>query len=256
MNVKRILINIALVLCVVAFVGSGAYLARYFINAKAAEQDIAKLIKEKSEENLTEEEIKEAEKSGIAKKYIRLHKKNSDMIGWISVEGSKIDYPVMQTKGDNEYYLHRNFEKEEDVNGLPFLDEKCDVDGADQNLLVYGHHMKSGLMFAKLLDFAEESYYKKHKTVTFDTLSKSGTYDVVAAFYSKVPVYEDEFSVYGYAGKLSKKKFKKYVDAVKASSVYDTGITPNYGQKLLTMITCSYHTEDGRFVVVAVERDK
>lgn len=251
---KEKLINIALVLCVVAFVGSGAYLARYFINAKAAEQDIARLIEEKSEENLTEEEIKEAEQSGIAKKYIRLHKKNGDMVGWISVKDSKIDYPVMQTKGDNEFYLHRNFEKEEDVNGLPFLDEKCDINGKNQNLLIYGHHMKSGLMFAKLLDYAEESYYKKHSTITFDTLAKSGTYDVVAAFYSKVPVYADEFSVYGYPGELSRNKFKKYVDAVKASSIYDTGITPSYGQKLLTLVTCSYHVEDGRFVVVAVEK--
>ena len=162
----------------------------------------------------------------------------------------------MQTKKDSEYYLHRNFEKKSDVNGLPFLDAKCDIDEPKGNLMVYGHHMKSGLMFAHLEDFEKADFYKKHKTIEFDTLYEKRQYEVVAVFRSKVyKENEDVFKYYRYVGKLSKKQYETYVKNCKKLSIYKDGATPVYGEQLLTLVTCAYHTENGRFVVVARKKE-
>ena len=189
----------------------------------------------------------------VMKKYKKLYKKNPDLIGWVEVKGTPIDYPVMQTKNDPEYYLHRNFKKEEDINGLPFLDAKCDVQDANSNLMLYGHHMKSGMMFAHLMDYQTEDFYKKHKTFYFDTLFEKREYEVVAAFYSQIykDNNQDVFKYYNYPGHLSEKQFEKYVKNIRKLSQYDTKIIPQYGEQLLTMVTCAYQTEEGRFVVVA-----
>jgi len=170
----------------------------------------------------------------------------------LQVENTKIDYPVMLTPEDSEYYLHRNFKKEQDVNGLPFLDAKCDTEDVHNNLMVYGHHMKSGMMFAHLMDFEKKDFYEKHKIINFDTLYEKRQYEVVAAFYSKVyKNEEDVFKYYNYPGKLDKKQYANYVKNCRKLSVYDTGVTPSYGEQLLTLVTCAYQTEEGRFVVVA-----
>ena len=162
----------------------------------------------------------------------------------------------MQTKKDSEYYLHRNFEKKSDVNGLPFLDAKCGIDELKGNLMVYGHHMKSGLMFAHLEDFEKADFYKKHKTIEFDTLYEKRQHEVVAVFRSKVyKENEDVFKYYRYVGKLSKKQYETYVKNCKKLSIYKDGATPAYGEQLLTLVTCAYHTENGRFVVVARKKE-
>ena len=248
------LLNILMLVCVIVFLGSGLYLVRYYKSAKNSEEAVGELVALKSEdEDVTESaEIPTIEGKEIQKKYRKLYKKNPDIIGWITVRGTKIDYPVMQTPKDNEYYLHRNYEKEYDVNGLPFLDAQCNVEDDESNLMVSGHHMKSGLMFKHLMDFAEQSFYNTHKTVYLDTLYEEREYEVVAAFYSQI--YKgntDAFKYYEYIGSLSEERFDTYVKNVKKLSVYDTGVTPKYGEQLLTMVTCAYHTEDGRFVVVA-----
>ncbi len=250
--------TIFLVIFILIFVGSGWYLFDYFREAKVAEGELLELVELKT---LSEEEEDDTEviktKTGkkILKRYKKLYKKNKDIVGWITVKNTPIDYPVMQTKEDSEFYLHKNYNKEYDVNGLPFLDANCDIENEKSNLMVYGHHMKSGLMFAHLLDFAEVDFYKKHKQISFDTLYESQEYEVVAAFYSQVYNKEDKhFKYYNYPGALSQKQFKTYVENIKKMSLYDTGITPKYGDQLLTLVTCSYHVEEGRFVVVARRR--
>lgn len=248
------LLNIMMIVCVIVFLGSGLYLVRYYKSAQNSEEAIGELVDLKSEDgDMTETaEIQTNEGKTIQKKYRKLYKKNEDIIGWITVRGTKIDYPVMQTPEDNEYYLHRNYQKEYDVNGLPFLDAQCNAEDEESNLMVYGHHMKSGLMFKHLMDFAEHDFYQTHKTVYLDTLFEEREYEVVAAFYSQIYKGKtDAFKYYEYIGSLSKERFDTYVKNVKKLSVYDTGVTPEYGEQLLTMVTCAYHTEDGRFVVVA-----
>lgn len=251
---KKWLLNGLLVLCVLVFAGCAFYLGRYFLNAKNAEDAITELQELKKESGQAEEgeELKTEDGEKILKQYKKLYRQNPDLIGWIQVKGTKIDYPVMQTKKDSEYYLHRNYKKADDVNGLPFLDASCDAKDEESNLMVYGHHMRSGLMFAHLLDFNSKEFYEKHKTVLFDTLYQEREYEVVAAFYSQIyKDNQDVFRYYNYIGHLTKKQFKEYVKNIRELSVYDTGIVPEYGEQLLTMVTCAYHVEDGRFVVVA-----
>ena len=252
---KNWLLNIALLICAVAFLGSGLYLIRYYKNAQNSEEAISELLELKEDagdDSASGNAIRTNKGKTVQKKYRKLFKKNGDMIGWITVKGTKIDYPVMQTPKDNEYYLHRNFDREYDVNGLPFLDAQCDVEDDESNLMVYGHHMKSGLMFKHLMDFESESFYKNHKTVYLDTLFDEREYEVVSAFRSQIYKEDtDAFKYYEYIGPLTEKRFNTYVKNVKKRSLYDTGITPEYGDQLLTMVTCAYHTEEGRFVVVA-----
>lgn len=257
-RMKKWIWNIILVLCIAAFAGSGFYLLNYYLDAKNADNELQELIQLKEESETEEtEEIKTGQDRKILKKYKKLYKKNSDIIGWIQVKGSKIDYPVMQTVKEPEFYLHRNYKKEQDVNGLPFLDAKCDVMDENNNLMVYGHHMKSGMMFAHLLDYEAKDFYNKHKTVFFDTLYEEREYEVVAAFYSQIyKENQDVFKYYSYPGKLTEKQFDTYVKNCKKLSVYDTGVTPEYGEQLLTMVTCAYQTEEGRFVVVARRKKK
>ncbi len=254
MDKKKLITNILIIVFILIFLGSGLYLLRYYMNTKKAAGALDELIELRAESEAEEggEVVKTPQGKTILKKYKKLYKKNSDLIGWLTIEGTIIDYPVMQTKNDPEYYLHRNYDKKEDVNGLLFVDAKCDVDDSQNNLMVYGHHMKSGMMFGNLVDYDSADFYKKHKTIHFDTLYEEREYEVVAAFYSQVYDTDDDvFKYYNWPGHLTEKQFKNYIKNVKKLSQYDTGITPEYGEQLLTLVTCAYHTEDGRFVVVA-----
>lgn len=249
---KKWVSNVILIVLVLVFIASGLYLFRYFWGARQTENELGELQQLKNESVSEEETVKADNGHTIMKEYRKLYKKNNDLIGWVLVKGTKIDYPVMQTKEDSEYYLHRNFKKEQDVNGMPFLDAKCDVEDANSNLMVYGHHMKSGLMFAHLEDFENADFYQKHKIIQFDTLYEKREYEVVAVFRSKIYKKEEEvFKYYQYGGPLSARQYKTYVKNCQKLSVYKTGVEPVYGEQLLTLVTCAYHTEEGRFVVVA-----
>lgn len=262
---KKIVLNILIVVFALVFIGCGWFLFRYYRDAKETEDQIGELeqIVEESEAEpddapdvADEIEVKapSGEKKHVLKRYKKLYKKNPDLTGWVKVDDTPINYPVMYTPQDNEYYLHRNFNKEYDVNGLPFLDAVCDPDDVHQNLLIYGHHMRSGMMFAHLLDYESEDFYKKHKIIRFDTLYDRREYEVVAAYRSQVyseNAGKNVFKYYEFAGALDEKQYKQYVDGIKSLSVYDTGITPEYGEQLLSLVTCAYHVDEGRFVVVA-----
>ena len=181
-----------------------------------------------------------------------LNKRNEDIIGWIEIEGTNINYPVMQTI-DNEYYMTHNFEKEYSKLGSIFLDKDCDWKKPSTNLLIYGHNNKNGSMFQNLMNYKMESYYKEHPNIKFTTLTEDSEYEIIAAFYSRV-YYKSEknvFRYYYFINANNQEEFDNYINESKKASVYDTGKTAKYGDQLLTLSTCSYHTENGRFVVVA-----
>ena len=164
MNKKKVMLNVLLVVCILVFVGSGVYLFRYYYAAHETQNELDELIALKEEgQQEADAGTDTVEQSGqnrkkMLKEFKKLYSRNKDICGWIQVENTKIDYPVMLTLEDSEYYLHRNFKKEQDVNGLPFLDAKCDTEDVHNNLMVYGHHMKSGMMFAHLMDFEKERF--------------------------------------------------------------------------------------------------
>lgn len=187
----------------------------------------------------------------ILDEYKTLFEKNKKLIGWLKIDDTIIDYPVMQTS-DNKYYLEHNFNQEYDKNGSLFLDCSCSVYPRSTNLIIYGHHMKSGQMFGQLQKYAKESYYEKHKEIQFDTIYEKGTYEIMYVFRSQVYNEDDlVFKYYQFINANSGTEFQSYMEEMKNLSLYDTGVTAGFGDSLLTLSTCDNSQKDGRFVVVA-----
>ncbi len=187
----------------------------------------------------------------VLDEYKNLLNKNKKLIGWVKIDDTNIDYPVMQTS-DNEYYLTHNLNQENDRNGSIFMDKDCDVLKPSTNYIIYGHHMKSGNMFGKLDLYQDESYCKEHPYIQFDTIYEKGTYEVMYVFRSRV--YREEeivFKYYQFIDANSEQEFDSYMSEMASMSLYDTGVTAEYGDQLLTLSTCDYQEKNGRFVVVA-----
>ena len=186
----------------------------------------------------------------ILDEYKILYNKNKSLIGWIKIADTNIDYPVMQTV-NNDYYLKHKFEQDEDKNGCIFLDKDCDVIRGNTNFIIYGHHMKSGKMFGGLSKYANQDYYEEHKTVTFDTIYEKGTYEVMYAFRSRL-YNSDEivFKYYQFIDANSEEEFNSAMEEMAEMSLIDTGVTAHYGDQLLTLSTCDYQENNGRFAVV------
>jgi sortase B len=191
----------------------------------------------------------------VLDEYKNLLNKNQKLIGWVKIDDTNIDYPVMQTT-DNEYYLDHNLNQEYDKNGSIFMDKDCDVIKPSTNFILYGHHMKSGQMFGGLDKYQDKSYAEKHPYISFDTIYEHGTYQVMYVFRSKVYSEEDvNFKYYQFIDALSETEFDSNMQEMAAMSLYDTGVTAQYGDRLLTLSTCDYQEKNGRFVVVAKKID-
>lgn len=260
-----------MVLCACVFVGCAVYLGKYFYEINHSQSGIRNLkdiidtetaagSQDSSEAAGTGSELNayvEVNGRRVQKKYAKLYEANPDFIGWITIQDTQVDYPVMQNMEDNEYYLHRNFDKEYDGSGLPFLDIQCDYQRPTANLLIYGHNMKAGTMFAQIMKYGDQDFYDQHPTIRFDTLEEDGEYEVVAAFYSQIYSADDteHFKYYKFFDAENEEEFNDYVNHVIRLSAIDTGIVPEYGDELITLSTCAYHTEDGRFALVARKKN-
>jgi len=187
----------------------------------------------------------------VLKEYEGRYKQNKKLIGWLKIDDTIIDYPVMQTS-NNEYYLNHNFEQDKDKNGSIFMDYQCDPLKPSTNLILYGHHMNSGKMFGGLVKYKSESYYKKHDIIQFDTIYEKGSYQIMYVFPAEV--YSEEeivFKYYQFFEALSEEEFNSNMKEMNKMSLYDTGVRASYGDELLTLSTCDYDKENARFVVVA-----
>lgn len=181
--------------------------------------------------------------------YQLLKEQNPDFFGWIAIEGTKVNYPVMYTPQDPEYYLRRAFDGSYAESGVPFLAADC-FEGCG-NYIIYGHNMNNGTMFATLLSYKDQSFWQEHPVIRFDTLEEQGSYEVLAAFYTQITTDDSVFPYYNYADLQDEDRFWEYVDQVTRLSQYSTGVQVQYGDPLITLSTCSYHAQEGRFVVVA-----
>jgi sortase B len=251
---RKLIIVVSFLVCVVSF----GYLRSYMKAAAESAQQFEELsdIRESEQQNtagqqtvvvhLTTKEIPD-----VLPEYETLLQMNENLIGWVKIDDTVIDYPVMQT-ADNEYYLNHDFSDESDNNGCIFMDSQCDVVEGCDNIILYGHHMRSGKMFGGLNKYSKQSYYEEHPTIQFDTLYEKGVYQVMYVFRSKVYSEEDvNFKYYQFINAGSAKEFDSNMEEMAAMSLYDTGVTATYGDKLLTLSTCDYFEVNGRFVVVA-----
>ena len=178
-----------------------------------------------------------------------LYAQNDDLIGWIKIDNTSLDYPVMQTKDRPEYYLKRNFNKEYSSYGTPFLAEECNLD-TSENLIVYGHHMKNSKMFGILENYKDKQYYDNHKIIKFYTLDGIKKYEIFAVFKTKL--YESNtFKYYQNIELDSQEEYSEFIKKCCSMSFYNTGIIPNYKEKLITLSTCEYSAQNSRLFVVA-----
>lgn len=203
--------------------------------------DTTKIANNKTERMLQVEELK---------------KENEDVVGWLQIEDSNINFPVLQGS-DNEYYITHNYKKEKSKDGAIFLDKDYNWDIPSSNLLIYGHNNKNGNMFQELLNYKEESYYLKHPIIKFTTINEDSNYEIISVFLSRV-YYKNEkdvFRYYYFINANNEEEYNNYVSESKKASLYDTGKTAKYGDQLLTLSTCEYSQEDGRFVVIARKQD-
>jgi len=201
-------------------------------------QDIVNNIEEKQESK-----IEEKKDINIVEE---LYKQNNDIVAWLKVDGTNIDYPIMQTKDNPNYYLNKNFYKEYSILGTPYLAEQCDLYNSD-NLILYGHNIKGNKMFAELERYKSEKFYRKHKFIDFCTVDGLEEYEVVCVFKTVAHI---GFEYYKYTTFKKKSEFDTFFNKCKELAFYNIDTNVNFGDKLLTLSTCEYSQKDGRLVVI------
>ena len=187
---------------------------------------------------------------GPLPEYIEVSKLNPHMVGWIKLEGTNINYPVMQTPDEEDYYLRRDFYGEFSYHGCLYAREQCSIDPASDNITIYGHNMNDGSMFAALTKYSDKKFWETHRYITFDTLMEHHTYEVIAVFTTTASKGQG-FNYHHFIDADSPEEFDEYIADCKIRALYDTGVTATYGDKLITLSTCEYSQKNGRFAVVA-----
>ena len=250
-QLKRRALMSLLALCILGSVG---YLIFYFTQYEKNGMEYEELTELKQEDVggtvvINYEEAKD--KPPVLKKYETLYKKNRRLVGWLSIPACDIDYPVMQTS-NNEYYLDHNYNQDYDKNGSIFMDKDCTPAFPNDNMIIYGHHMKSGKMFGNLNRYAKQNFWEKNPNFTFDTIYETGTYAVMYVFRSRIYAQDEiVFKYYQFIDASSADEFDSNMEEMADISLYDTGVTAQYGDKLITLSTCDSSEDAGRFVVVA-----
>ncbi len=238
---------IVLALLLLVFIFSGYRVISYYLTLKNETVAFTKLSESK---NYTDGFVKATEHKSILTRYFALYEQNTDLFGWITIAGTKLDYPVMHTPNEAEYYLRRAFDKSYSQSGVPFLSADCFEDCG--NYIVYGHNMKNGTMFAPILDYKDKEFWQEHKIICFDTIYEQAQYEVIAAFRTEInETDQDGFHYYHYTDLTNNETFDEFIKHVERLSLYDTEIETEFGDQFLTLSTCAYHTNNGRFVVVA-----
>ena len=282
---KKWLYWVLLVLFAVVFSVSACYLADYFIESythNAQFDELAQLVEQSKQEtkpvptdpdgtapketvpsgsgdlgflpnlkdHVTVTHPETGETMQILREYALIFQKNPDLVGWIKIEGTKINYPVMQTPDFEDYYLVRDFYGQPSAHGCIYVNETSDVFKPSDNLLIHGHRMKDGSMFALLHKYKDKKFWQDHPLITFDTITEHHTYQILSVFLTTVSVGEG-FPYYQFIDAADQAEFDEFVGLCKEFSLYDTGVDASYGNKLITLSTCEYSQENGRMVVVA-----
>ncbi len=179
---------------------------------------------------------------------------NEDMVAWLVVPDTVIDYPVMWTPEDENYYLKLDFNKKKSDDGCLILDTDSSLEPLTTNLIIHGHYRRTGTMFTCLHKYEDKDFYENHKQIILYTEEKQKNYEVIAVFRSQVYKKSDNvFKFYKFFQANTQEEFDDFYNNIKKLSIYDTGVTAEFGDNFITLSTCAYHVENGRFVVVAKE---
>lgn len=188
--------------------------------------------------------------------YQPLWEENPDFAGWVQIPGTKLDLPVMFTPDDPEHYLHRAFDRSDSVSGTPFIGAGCSLEPRSDDLILYGHNMKDKSMFAALLSYRDQAFWQEHPCIRFDTRYAHGEYQIMSVFPIDVDPQHEHFRFYDHIDLADAQERQDFVDTCKSLSLYDTGVIPEDTSRFITLVTCSYHVKNGRFVVVAADSGK
>ena len=262
---KKSMFTIVVVLLVIAFGVSAFMVGNYLIDGKNQSErynelsDIAANAQtetQKPEETTAATEDATASTTmptepGMLPGYKDIYEMNKDTVGWIKMEGTKMDYPVMQTPNDPDYYLYRNFDKEDSKRGSIYAWGAADLNKPSDNITLFGHNMADGSMFACLGNYTNKAAWENNSLIFFDTLNEYHTYKIFAVFKTSANLGQG-FSYHKFVDAANKEEFDEFVSTCKKLAFYDTGITPVYGDKLICLSTCEYSLDNGRLVVCAV----
>lgn len=204
-------------------------------------------------EAVEETEPTEPTEPQILPGYAELYEQNPDLVGWIKIEGTKLDYPVMQTPHDKDFYLDHDFDKKASQHGCIYAREECDVFRPSDNVTLYGHNMKDGTMFATLNEYTRKEIWDYNSMIFYDTLYERHVYQIFSVFITTATVNKG-FSYHRMEDAADEAAFNEFIAQCKKLQLYETGITPVYGDKIICLSTCEYsHPEgNGRLVVAAV----
>ena len=264
---KKVLFTAIVVLLVAAFGISAFMVGSYLIDGKKQaerNEELSEIVAnaqtatteapettEATKPEETTEGTTEATEPGIIPGYKEIYEMNNDVVGWIKMEGTKMDYPVMQTPSNPNYYLYRDFDKKNSKRGSIYAKEECDINTPSDNITIFGHNMQDGSMFACLGDYTSKRTWENNSLIFFDTLTEYHTYKIFAVFKTSANLGQG-FRYHMFVDANNQQEFDEFVSTCKRLSFYDTGITPVYGDKLICLSTCEYSLDNGRLVVAAV----
>lgn len=226
----------------------------YFQMKEVREDAVLKYVRQEKEqlENAKKKDKNNDQTVAILDQYAILYSMYPDVVGWIKVDGTPIDYPVMQDTTGSDYYLNHNFEGKDDNKGAPFVDADSKIKPLDKNIVIYGHNTRDGSMFGDLDYYLDEKFYKKHPTISFDTIYDTGTYQIVAVVKTHVRSNnESGFRYYYFRNYENRGEFQELLDFISENRIYDTGEYLSYGDSMIMLSTCEYTVENGRLVVIA-----
>jgi len=254
---KKVLFTVVVLVLVAAFGVSAFMVGNYLIDGRNQANrydelsNIAANAQKETKENDATEETTEPTEGGMLAGYKEIYEMNTDTVGWIKMEGTEMDYPVMQTPSDPDFYLYRNFDKADSTRGSVYAWSAADINTPSDNITLFGHNMADGSMFACLNAYTSKTAWENNSLIFFDTLYEYHTYKIFAVFKTSANIGQG-FSYHKFVDAANEQEFNDFVSTCKKLSFYDTGITPVYGDKLIALSTCEYTLDNGRLVVCAV----
>lgn len=258
-TMKKVLLIIIMIICAITFVVCAYFLVEYFWTSHKSEEAFDSLKGAPAGDDAPSMDADAYEQRRA--QLLKLKAENADVIGWLNIEGTRVDYPVMQTKDDQDYYIRRDFEKQYSTAGTLFASEISNIgeDAAGEKdppsdvITIYGHMMKAGTMFGGLKKYTEKDYWENHRQVRFDTLTEERNYEIMCVFKTAVNTGSDsEFKYYSYSDFKDEEDFNDFIAQAVSRQFYSTGVKISYGDELLLLSTCEYSQKNGRLIVIAV----
>lgn len=269
---RKVMYVLAIFVCAIIF--SLSAISEFQLqHSRKQEEDLIEEIQNRKQETIDSKEIEpphETETSAetepaeetasekkILEEYQSLYDENNDLYGWIKIEGTTIDYPVMYTPNDPNYYIDKNWKKEVCYNGVgTSVYVSGEVTDESENIIIYGHNFNGAKMFGALGAYTDPEYYEEHKYIQFDTLYEKQTYEIIGVSKSVVYYYDKDvpknaYLFYDHIELDSEEEFMSYIEYVKQNSWYDIEESAQFGDQLITLCTCNYWTKNGRLLIVA-----